>query len=461
MAAVATAVLVLVMLSVVRSSRFGVWSMGFWYLVILALFHLGLAIPLGFGYSGAGVNSAYVTSWFGRHSFRVEATYLATLATAAVGAGYTALASSRRVETSSKPTRFGSEGPIGAALTVGGTALTVVYLALTNTAALTGISRMKFVETASSVGVETIGALSVALGALLLATAQASRTRTLGMIAVVVFGSWALSTGARSLIMYTAVAMLLVAIRLRPLPKRRVALGVGAFGLVCVSLVGFYRVDGLARAQIGADALNPLAAITEMGGSIRPLIENLNYNHRLDEEPLWGITYVATIIRTGERLAGLPRAGALQDPRVPGSEIVQRVDTYQIGYSAVAEAYRNWRTPGVVLVFGLFGFILRRIDSSDRQDTARLLASGVIFLALIQHVRQPSNQELPILLTGLLLALGLSIIGPVSRRRRNEENAGLPSTERAVFISGPSTRAAGPVTTDNYLSPSDLPTLGS
>lgn len=413
----------LCILAVASHSTLGVWAGGFWYLIVLVLFHLGLAVPIAFGFDVPGDFGTYITTWFGSTSYRVEATYLSTVAVLACTAGY--LFGHKRAIAPQRLLTASGEDVLGTALTVAGSALVLGYVALTNPSALLGISRQSYWETIAVSGVDAIGSFVVTFGGILLAASAPSRTRKVGLIALGIFGAWALMVGARGFIMYTVLAMLVTWARLHRMPRKRVAVAVVAVGLVVVSVVGFARTEGFGRTRFDVAAANPMNAVVEMGGSIRPLVENVRLARVGHEEPSHGMTYLGWAGRATDALLGRPRPPGELDPRLAGNELRYRTDGFQIGYSAVAEAFRNWRTPGVLAVFGLFGFALGRLDGWRLGHSLPAVYTGVVFYALIYHVRQPSIQLVPLLVAGALLVWFCAAFG---RRQERAPRAGEPET---------------------------------
>lgn len=311
---------------------------------------------------------------------------------------------------------------IGAGATAVGTLWVLGYIAATNPAVLFGATRGEYWTSVASSGIPNLGAFIVAFGGILLAVATPSKWRTAGLGFLTVFGIWAISVGARSLIMYTALAALIALARVRRMPPQRIALLLGTAGLVLVSAAGFFRSEGLLDADFTVDAFNPANGLVEMGGSIRPVMENLKYSHSYNEQPMHGATYIGFSWRAAESALGLPQEEGLQDLRLAGNELIQRIDVYQIGYSAVAESYRNWRTPGVVGVFMAFGLALGTLDRRRLGEPRAAAFTAIAFYALLLHVRQPSIQLVPLLITGLIL-LAITTVTATGVRRTMTDRA--------------------------------------
>ena len=97
-----------------------------------------------------------------------------------------------------------------------------------------------------------------------------------------------------------------------------------------------------------------------MGGSLHP-VENV-VRWRAEGDPLeLGASYWAPLERAAAWvLPGLGTAAAEDDMRIMNVLVTDRVGP--IGFSPVAEAYRNFGAPGVAIVLGLLGAALAWID---------------------------------------------------------------------------------------------------
>ena len=84
-----------------------------------------------------------------------------------------------------------------------------------------------------------------------------------------------------------------------------------------------------------------------------------------------------------------------------------------IGFSPVAEAYRNFGPVGVVLVLGLLGAALAGIDAIANRELA-VLAIATLYVPLLINVRN-SFVSVPLQCgVGVLFVLGLRIVRHVA-----------------------------------------------
>lgn len=411
-AGVATASLVLGWYALARVSPLGAWSTSWWFLAVLSLFHLGLAAPLAFGIELAPETEAYARAWFGPERPRVTAVLLSGLAIQALVLG--ALVGgqpSRRTATDAKEHELTSQrqelpgaGLVGLLLVGGGCAMIFQFIYSINPLLLLGVGgRNEFWDSLAGQGVIDISAFAIAFGGILLIMAPPRRAaRNLGLLLLAVFLLWALVVGARSLSMYTVATLVMVVARRHRMPSARVALAFILLGLSTVSVVSTVRGAGVTEVRASDVSVNPVRGIAEMGGSLRPLVVNVELDQYGSESPRHGLTYVGFALRQGESLLALPRPAGESDPRLAGTELRKHgFPQLEIGYSAVAEAFLNWRIPGVIAVFLLQGWVLGRFDTRWRGDIRADYLAGTTFFLFSFTVRQPSTMVLPLLMMSL------------------------------------------------------------
>ena len=152
--------------------------------------------------------------------------------------------------------------------------------------------------------------------------------------------------------------------------------------------------------------LRVLDAFVEMGGSLHPVEKVVRWH--AEGEPLeMGSSYWAPIERAAARiLPGIATPAAEDDLRIMNVLVTERVGA--IGFSPVAEAYRNFGALGVVVVLGLLGAALAALDRMRDRSLAVLLISSV-YLSLLINVRN-SFISVPaqcVLGLGFVAALGV------------------------------------------------------
>jgi len=185
-----------------------------------------------------------------------------------------------------------------------------------------------------------------------------------------------------------------------PLPRRLVALGSLAV-LLLVPVVGALRQaprNGISVSAVyeAASGASPLSALTEMGGSLRPLVETLRLVPS-DVPHRYGRSYLSAAARLLPNL-GLSRAeNQWTDPASlpPNSWITYTVAPWSfasfggLGFSAVAEPYLNFGVAGVLAYFLALGVALGRLDLALARGLSRrkLAIAAVVFMPLLITVR--------------------------------------------------------------------------
>lgn len=147
--------------------------------------------------------------------------------------------------------------------------------------------------------------------------------------------------------------------------------------------------------------------------------------------PMFGYTY------TGAVLAMIPRSIWEDKPRGPGSIYAQAflgetVEGTAVPIGAVAEAFWNFHLPGVIILFALYGFILRRgYETYARNPNNVIAVAGFVLLATQFGV---GTDELvafqQIALTFLLLLSIVFLFYPRAFAFRGQLESGLRVTPR-------------------------------
>jgi hypothetical protein len=181
-----------------------------------------------------------------------------------------------------------------------------------------------------------------------------------------------------------------------------------------------------------AASASPLAALTEMGGSLRPLCETLRLvpaevPYRL------GRSYVSAARRVVPNVGFTKAENEWTDPAdlPPNHWITYAVDpwTYAnfggLGFSAVAEPYLNFGVAGILAYFLALGAVLGRLDALlVRCASRRILALvAVCLMPLLFTVRNDFHNFVRPALWGMAVVL---LIEKVHGRRRLPRRAHVP-----------------------------------
>ena len=164
--------------------------------------------------------------------------------------------------------------------------------------------------------------------------------------------------------------------------KRAVALGVAL--LAVIPIVREVRNTGLSGLPDAVLAPRFYEALAEMGGSLNP-VEKVVRWHAEGEPFDAGRSYWAPIERAAARLfPGLDVSAADNDMRITSVLVTDRVGA--IGFSPVAEAYRNFGAAGVVIVLGLFGAAMAAIDAF-RERRLAVFALAIVYVPMLMNIR--------------------------------------------------------------------------
>jgi hypothetical protein len=249
--------------------------------------------------------------------------------------------------------------------------------------------------------------LMLGCGVVLSVTGKTGWPRT---AAIGAFGALALVTlpiGLRGEIMFRGMAALVAAARCGRIlsPARAIAVGVAL--LVAIPILREVRQTGLRGLSEGVPEARVYEAFAEMGSSLHPVEKVVRW--RAEGDPLdQGSSYWAPIERAAARLLpGLESAAAGDDFRIMNILVTDRVGP--IGFSPVAEAYRNFGAFGVVVVLGVLGALLAGIDTI-RDHRIAVLAIAVAYPALITNVRNSFVSVPAQCAAGLAIVVALGII---------------------------------------------------
>lgn len=426
---VTLAVTVIAAIAVVGGAPRGVWSASSVFFVVLAIFHVGLVAAVSFGHEPAPQIGESVDLWLHRDS-TVRALWLTELALLAYPLGLRLARLTRarpHTAAADDPSLDQLAGVAGTALVLGSIAAWfAVVLARGGPGLLVGSYRDYLHATEGSILIFTdrLGDF----GIVFLAASRWSRGHT---AAFVVFGLWslvALPLGLRSEVLLPQVAALgVVAMRRVPMrTSRAVLIAIAVFTMIAA--VRNLRQDGLREAGATPLGAHPLDGLAEMGASLRPVSEVV-YWHDLGDPFDHGATYWAPIDRSllYYVVPGWTRPPAAQDTRMMTNLVMDRAGP--IGFSVVAEAYRNFAAAGVAGVLALLGFLLGRVDRWPSTVGYRA-AVGVTLTGLFLHVRD-TFVPLP---THFVFGFGLIAALVVLARVRAERarRAVLPRAEAAL-----------------------------
>jgi hypothetical protein len=240
----------------------------------------------------------------------------------------------------------------------------------------------------------------IGLAAVMAAACPWSKYHRVTASLFVVWGLFAFPLGLRGELLFpTVAAIAIVATRRRLMSAWRVAV-IAVVLLGAIAAARQVRSVGISSVTETAVSANPLDGLAEMGASLRPVSEVVFWQQMGDPFD-HGATYWAPIDRALVYvIPGWTRPPIDRDYRIMNILVMERVGP--IGFSTVAEAYRNFATLGVIGVLLLCGLLMGRIDTWPRSAIHQAIA-GTIMIALLGHVR---NSFVPVptqLLVGFAL----------------------------------------------------------
>jgi hypothetical protein len=408
------------------------WSAGFVYVLMLTLFHLGLTSALAFGFQPKPELAAYLSLWLTGHT--IEAIYLCDLALVALTVAY--LLGRQRRSTTPDVTydQHATSGPwfsiVGVVLVA---ASTLIYL-YTARASFGGAYSAYF-ETTGSSGSVAYTTLGMAIGSIFVAVGSPGTARRAGFAFMGAYMIGAALIGSRTIFMFPVMAALTAAGQTgKRLPSAKVAVVGFVLALSVIGIIRDVRAEGPSLQALSAANVNPASALAELGSTLRPVVETVGWRRTLGEPPKRGVTYVAPLLRLKDLALDRPRPEGRADERYAYTLVTERVPVYAIGYSAVAEAFLNFGTPGVVIIFALLGWLLSVADRRSRGPAGGALV-GIVLFSLLLAVRNASNAMLFELVVGFLAVQAVLVLS----RLRGRVVGGEPSRV-ALTAAGPAHR---------------------
>jgi hypothetical protein len=400
--------------------RTGLWTATGAYAAVFWCFHFGLIAVLASGLVGPADLSIWDQAW-ALGPFAADAAFLALLGFAGFASGASLVSASAARTADQQHPIDPHEGahPHGLAGSVLVFSAIALWIAIViSTSGLGGFfsSYAEYLQATDEFG-SRMGLMWLALGAGIVMSVT-GRSGWLRTSAIVAFGSaalMALPIGLRSEIMFPTVAALVAAARCGWVLSPRKACAFVAALLVVIPAVREIRSTGLQGVPDLALELRMFDAFVEMGGSLHP-VEKVVRWHAEGEALEMGSSYWAPIERAAARLLpGLQTPAAEDDLRIMNILVTDRIGP--IGFSPVAEAYRNFGAVGVVLILGLLGAALAAIDAIADRGLA-VLAIATLYVPLLINVRN-SFVSVPLQCgLGVLFIFSLRVVRHISTSLR-------------------------------------------
>ncbi len=234
--------------------------------------------------------------------------------------------------------------------------------------------------------------------------------------------------GARTGPLFSAV-VLGVAFTKRGLRLSRVSLwALLVAALLLIGVVRQTRQYGLAELVQGSETLttieSPIAGMSELGGSLRPLSATINYIDTVGNSLFLGKTYVYPIVRQVEAVLGIPRGNPETEPRFIATHISLLYGA-AMGYSVAAEGYVNGGVFGAALFALLWGLLLATLNNRSASAYGLAILGGVLLPMMISVRNSFIFVPAWIFLAGLVLVVARYVL-----RRPTRESLPINNSRR-------------------------------
>ena len=397
----------------------GVWTAVGIYAIVFWCFHFGLIAVVATGHAAVDELSVWDLNWLlGPHA--AEASVLALAGTLAFASGVTIVLSYRRptlfhTNPVESPEPAHPHGTAGSILVLVGAATWSAIVLITGGLGGFFVSYGDYREATGEYG-SFLGVIWLALGCglVLSVTGRTGWLRTAAIATFALLSMVVLPMGLRGEVMFLGAAAMVAAARCGRKLKPVKALALLLALLVVIPIVRVVRQTGVRGLSGAVLAPGMSEALAEMGASLHPVEKVVRW--RAEGDPLdLGRSYWAPIERAATRLLpGVTSVDAEDDMRIANVLVSDRVGA--IGYSPVAEAYRNFGSLGVVIVFAFIGAGVAALDTIRTRRTA-VLTLAIVYGPLLVNIRNsfvsvPAHWAFGVALI-LLLAAARHVFGSI------------------------------------------------
>jgi hypothetical protein len=228
----------------------------------------------------------------------------------------------------------------------------------------------------------------------------------------VIFILWALISfplGLRGEVLFPLAGAIVIASLRAPVIRLRWLIVSVIVLLFVISAARIVRVSGLGGELTSASisSTNPMDALAELGGSLRPVTETVRWINE-GESPIYGTSYWTPFERMFQRVVPLwNRVPSDEDQRLLNVLVQRRVGA--IGFSPVAEAYYNFKQFGPIVILFLLGVGLGWVDRR-RGSIGNQLQAAIIIVPLLFNIRNAFSQVPGQLIAGAAIVLIYSVM---------------------------------------------------
>ena len=407
-----------------RLLKTGFWSPGNLFFIVLAVFHLGLVPFWRFGWDPHFPRASDYTWFLG--DVGLQALIIVLIALVAYIIGVVVYEFLRNVTVESRPIDKFAYVPgdrVQRFSVVGSVLLLFGLLAWFVTGVSSGGGLAIFFGSYSSWLAQTSGNSSlsiiyplIGIGLGLAVMAPPVFINRVALAGYLMFATVAFLLGLRGEVLFPfAVACSVLAFRRKMPGTLRSAFGFLSV-LLLISAARIIRQVGVAGTNFAWVDASPLAALGEMGSTIRVVATTVIW-HKVNGEPYMnGSTYTVSLARLYESFIDpANRPPGSSDFRIMNTEVAVRAGN--IGGSAIAEAFHNFGIPGTLVVFLLFGILFGHFSNMDLNGT-RVAIYVCAAVPLFNHVRNSFVPVIPTFLIGVAFLAVIRVAGDTSVKRQ-------------------------------------------
>ena len=406
--------------SVIQFSSKGIWSAGSIYLLMFTLFHVGLTAAYAVGALEGNAVDDFTYRWTSQWLYRdstYESVFLSAIGLHSSAIGIL-LARVRSSSTNSSREAL-ERTSLSILLSVFGSALVVVstvswfYLIVSRggLGALVGSYGQYQSLVADSTGGFGYIYFFLGVGLAFVAASDDKHMRKTALSVFAIFALFGLPLGLRGEVLFPSLtAAVIFAKKSGKMPSTRTTLFFVVAGLFFVSMIKNIREVGIQEAATTGAGGSVTAGLVELGGSIRSVSEVVLWRQQGD--PLDnGQTYLAPFDRLSchffDHDSCVP---AERDYRIMNILVIDRIGP--IGFSPVAESYRNFGRLGVVFIMFTIGLLVSCMDRWSNHR-ATLALTGIVLIEALINVRNsfiaaPSHVVLGLAILAVVVFLSKS-----------------------------------------------------
>lgn len=187
--------------------------------------------------------------------------------------------------------------------------------------------------------------------------------------------------------------------------------------------------------------INIFDFVTEAGGSLEPLVEIVNQIDHFDNPYWYGTSYLTALTRIMPNLnPDWTRVDSL-DTVVPSAWITERLDPYAfargggMGSSGIAEPFLNFGPFGVVLFFGLAGYLLMKYEHAFKENPYYFAVLMCAYASLLWTSRNDFTEFFRPTVWALVFVTGISFLVKLKLAMTSVNTKGANRTQ-TILLSG-------------------------